>query len=55
MNIWVLILLSINTSNLQIFVNSFDSEIKCERRLSEMATYYKMKCIKTTLNGVENK
>jgi hypothetical protein len=50
-SIWVLVLISgLNTSQIQLFVNTFDSKQKCEKRASEMSDHYKKACIKTEVN-----
>jgi hypothetical protein len=46
--IWILLLVSGNGR--QIFVNSFDSEQKCKKRLEIMDKSYQKQCIKTILN-----
>ena len=46
MIIWVLVIVS-NVQPLQIFVNSFSTQAKCEQRIKEMEPIYKMSCVKT--------
>ena len=49
--IWVLFIISgINTSTIQVFINTFDSKAKCEKRLTEMHKGHTMACISTELN-----
>lgn len=48
MTVWVLILVSFYSK--QIFVNTFDSKIKCEQRIEKMEKIYQFSCMKTTLN-----
>lgn len=53
MTIYVLILISgISQSpkQINIYVNTFNSKTKCEKRISEMSDFYKMTCVKTILN-----
>lgn len=51
MNIWVLILVSgLSTPNVQIWVNTFDSKKKCEKRSLEMAEFYNRTCVQTQVN-----